>query len=52
LLHFFFAAKSGGVAGLLFIILAYVYYSSQILFFGAKLIAVYAQKVGKPIKVN
>ncbi len=51
LLHFFFAAKSGGVAGLLFIILAYVYYSSQILFFGAKLIAVYAIKIGKPIKV-
>jgi membrane protein len=50
LLHFFFAAKSGGVAGLLFIILAYVYYSSQILFFGAKLIAVYANKIGKPIK--
>ena len=50
--HFFFAAKSGGVAGLLFIILAYVYYSSQILFFGAKLIAVYAHKIGKPIKVN
>jgi membrane protein len=52
LLHFFFAAKSGGVAGLLFIILAYVYYSSQILFFGAKLIAVYAEKVGKPIKLS
>lgn len=50
LMHFFFAAKSGGVAGLLFIILAYVYYSSQILFFGAKLIAVYANKIGKPIK--
>jgi membrane protein len=52
LLHFFFAAKSGGLAGLIFIILAYVYYSSQILFFGAKLIAVYAQKVGKPIKLK
>jgi len=50
LLNFFFGAKSGGVAGILFILLAYVYYSSQIIFFGAKFIAVYAEKVGKPIK--
>ena len=50
LFNFFFGAKSGGIAGTLFIMLAWVYYSSQIIFFGAKFIAVYARKVGKPIQ--
>ncbi len=52
LFNFFFGAKSGGIAGTLFILLAWVYYSSQIIFFGAKFIAVYARKVGKPIRVK
>jgi membrane protein len=50
LFNFFFGAKSGGIAGTLFILLAWVYYSSQIIFFGAKFTAVYAKKVGKPIR--
>lgn len=50
LFHYFFGAQSGGIAGTLFILLAWVYYSSQIIFFGAKFTAVYAKKVGKPIR--
>lgn len=49
LFHFFFGAKSGGIAGTLFVMLAWVYYSSQIIFFGAKFTSVYARKIGKPI---
>lgn len=48
LFHYFFAA-SGGIAGSLFIILAWVYYSSQIIFFGAKFTAVLAKHTGSPI---
>jgi membrane protein len=50
LFHYFFGSQSGGIAGTLFILLAWVYYSSQIIFFGAKFTAVYAKKVGKPIR--
>jgi membrane protein len=49
LFNFFFAA-SGGLAGSLFILLAWVYYSSQIIFFGAKFTAAYANYMGRPIK--
>lgn len=49
LFNFFFAA-SGGLAGTLFILLAWVYYSSQIIFFGAKFTAAYAKYMGRPIK--
>jgi membrane protein len=49
LFNYFFGSQSGGVAGTLFILLAFVYYSSQIIFFGAKFTAVYARKIGKPI---
>jgi membrane protein len=48
LTHFFFAAN-GGVAGALLIILVWVYYSSQIIFLGAKFIAVISQVKGVPI---
>lgn len=48
LFHFFFAAD-GGVAGTLLVILAWMYYSSQIIFLGAKFITVYARMVGRPI---
>lgn len=51
LFHYFFAAKAG-LAGSLFIILAWIYYSSQIIFFGAKFTCVYAKKVGKPISFS
>lgn len=51
LFNYFFAAKAG-IAGSLFIILAWIYYSSQIIFFGAKFTCVYAKKVGKPISFS
>jgi membrane protein len=46
--NFFFAAD-GGVAGTLLIILLWMYYTSQIIFLGAKFTAVYAKMVGFPI---
>lgn len=45
----YFFAKDGGIAGTLMIILAWTYYSSQIIFFGAKFTAVYAKMVGREI---
>lgn len=48
LMNYFFAA-SGGVAGTMLIILVWVYYSSQILFLGAKFTAVYSNYKGYPI---
>lgn len=50
LTNYFFAADSG-IAGTILVILAWVYYSSQIIFFGAKYTAVYANKIGKPIRL-
>ena len=49
--NYFFAAK-GGLAGTFFVLLAWVYYSAQIIFFGAKFTAVYANYIGKPIKIK
>lgn len=49
LFHYFFGAQSGGIAGTIFILLAWVYYSSQIIFFGAKFTMVYAKRIGEPI---
>ena len=46
--HIFFA-KDGGIPGTMLVILAWMYYSSQIIFLGAKFTAVYARMVGKPI---
>lgn len=40
LTKFFFISQSGGVAAALLVLLTWVYYSSQILFFGAKFISV------------
>lgn len=51
LFNYFYLA-SGGFAGTLFIMLAWVYYSSQIIFFGAKFTNVYARKIGKPIQAK
>lgn len=47
--NYFFGAN-GGAIGSILIILAFVFYTSQIIFFGAKFTAVYARKVGKPIQ--
>ncbi len=46
--NFFFAADLG-IAGTLLVILLWMFYTSQIIFFGAKFTAVYGRKVGKPI---
>jgi membrane protein len=48
LMHLFFA-KNGGVAGTMLIILAWMFYTSQIIFFGAKFTAVFGRMIGKPI---
>lgn len=48
LYHFFFGSKMG-LAGTLLIILAWMYYSSQIIFLGAKFIKVYSGLIGRPI---
>ncbi|WP_066378845.1 MULTISPECIES: YihY/virulence factor BrkB family protein [unclassified Anabaena] len=42
-------ASTYGAAGSLVVILAWVYYTAQILFFGAEFTQVYARKYGKPI---
>ena len=47
--HYFFAAN-GGVAGTMLVTLVWVYYMSQIIFFGAKYIAVFARMKGNPIE--
>jgi membrane protein len=46
--HYFFGS-SIGVPGTILVILAWMYYSSQIIFLGAKFTKIYAIKVGKPI---
>jgi len=46
--HYFFGS-SIGLPGTILVILAWMYYSSQIIFFGAKFTKVYAITVGKPI---
>lgn len=48
LTHFFFAAN-GGVVGSIFVILAWIFYTSQILFLGAKFVKVYSETVGIPV---
>ena len=51
LLHYFFA-KDAGIAGTLLILLTWVYYTSQIIFFGAKFTMLYAKMVGQPLQVT
>jgi membrane protein len=51
LTNYFFAAE-GGIAGTIFVLLAWVYYSAQIIFLGAKFTAVYATMVGSPIHLK
>ncbi|NRA12225.1 MAG: YihY/virulence factor BrkB family protein [Crocinitomicaceae bacterium] len=51
LFNHFFAAGSG-VTGTLLIVLVWVYYSSQILFIGAKFTAVYSRYKGTPIEIK
>lgn len=51
LTNYFFAA-SGGVVGTILVILAWVYYSSQIIFLGAKYVAVKSRMLGHPIQLR
>lgn len=48
LTHYFFAA-GGGVAGTIFILMVWVFYSAQIIFLGAKVTKVYADMLNLPI---
>lgn len=48
LTNFFFAAN-GGVVGSVFVVLAWIFYTSQILFLGAKFVKVYSEMVGTPV---
>ncbi len=48
LTHYFFAA-GGGVAGTIFILMVWVFYSAQIIFLGAKVTKVYADMLNMPI---
>lgn len=49
LTNFFFAAD-GGVVGSIFVILAWIFYTSQILFLGAKFVKVYSEVAGIPVQ--
>jgi len=46
----FFFASNGGVIGSLFVILAWIFYTGQILFLGAKFVKVYSEMSGFPIR--
>jgi membrane protein len=48
----YFFAKDAGLAGSILIILVWMYYSSHIIFLGAKYIAVYAKQIGKPLIID
>jgi membrane protein len=48
LTHYFFAF-GGGVAGTIFILMVWVFYSAQIIFLGAKVTKVYADMLNMPI---
>src|SRR5690554_1861241 len=51
LANFFFAANSG-IAGTLLAVLTWIFYTSQIIFLGAKYTSVYARMAGTPIKAK
>ncbi|MFK7784951.1 MAG: YihY/virulence factor BrkB family protein [Crocinitomicaceae bacterium] len=48
----YFFASNGGVIGTILVILVWVYYSSQIIFLGAKYVAVKSRLAGEPIHVR
>lgn len=51
LMNYFFA-KNAGIAGSILIILVWMYYSSHIIFLGAKFTSVYAKHIGKPLQID
>jgi membrane protein len=48
----YFFAKDAGIAGSILIILVWMYYSSHIIFLGAKYTSVYAKHIGKPLQID
>ncbi|MES2589403.1 MAG: YihY/virulence factor BrkB family protein, partial [Bacteroidota bacterium] len=48
----YFFARDGGLAGTILVILVWMYYSSHIIFLGAKYTVMYAKAIGKPIQVD
>lgn len=46
----YFFAKNSGVAGTLLAVLTWIFYTSQIIFLGAKYMSVYARMTGMPIQ--
>lgn len=48
----YFFARDSGLAGTILVILVWMYYSSQIIFLGAKFTAVFAKRQGNPILVD
>lgn len=46
----YFFAKNSGVAGTLLAVLTWIFYTSQIIFLGAKYMSVYARMTGTPIQ--
>src|SRR5690554_1449394 len=51
LANYFFAAD-GGIAGTLLAVITWIFYTSQIIFLGAKYTSVYARMAGTPIKAK
>lgn len=49
LTHFFLAAN-GGIVGSVLVILAWIFYSGQIIFLGAKFVKIYSKMIGHPIQ--
>lgn len=51
-LNNYFFARDTGIAGSILVILVWMYYTAQIIFLGAKFIAVYSIKTGKPLQID
>lgn len=49
LTHFFLAAN-GGIVGSVLVILAWIFYTGQIIFLGAKFVKIYSKMIGHPIQ--
>lgn len=49
LTHYFMAA-SAGVVGSILVVMAWIFYTGQIIFLGAKLVKVYSEMLGTPVK--
>ncbi|PKR81576.1 hypothetical protein CW751_03360 [Brumimicrobium salinarum] len=52
LANYFFAADDSGIAGTIMAVLTWIFFTSQIVFLGAKYTSVYARMVGMPIKAK